>query len=182
MITTSQLSSAQKWSYEIFKRAGVPIREDERAKIEIADFGLNEFDKQGMHLFTMIATNRYAAKALALAPLQTEPEHWHPRIDDDPGKQETIRVVYGTLYFYIPGEDTLKNGFVPAGREKVFTCRHEIVMKPGDQLTLEPGQKHWFQAGQEGAVLYTFSSTARDVLDGFTDPKIKRVTEVVKDG
>ncbi len=182
MITTSQLSSAQKWSYEFFKRAGVPIREDERAKIEIADFGLNEFDKQGMHLFTMIATTRYAAKALALAPLQTEPEHWHPRIDDDPGKQETIRVVYGTLYFYIPGEDTLKNGFVPAGREKVFTCRHEIVMKPGDQLTLEPGQKHWFQAGQEGAVLYTFSSTARDVLDGFTDPKIKRVTEVVKDG
>ncbi len=182
MITTSQLRSAQKWSYEIFKKAGIPIREDERAKIEIADFGLNEFDKQGMHLFTMIATNRYAAKALALAPLQTEPEHWHPRIDDDPGKQETIRVVYGTLYFYIPGEDTLKNGFVPAGREKVFTCRHEIVMKPGDQLTLEPGQKHWFQAGQEGAVLYTFSSTARDVLDGFTDPKIKRVTEVVEDG
>jgi D-lyxose ketol-isomerase len=181
MITTSQLRSAQEWSYDIFKKAGIPIREDERDKIEIADFGLNEFQKQGMHLFTMIATNRYAAKALALAPLQTEPEHWHPRIDDDPGKQETIRAVYGTLYFYIPGDDTLKNGFVPVGREKVFTCRHEIVMRPGDQLTLEPGQKHWFQAGPEGAVRYTFSSTARDVLDGFTDPEIKRVTEVVED-
>ena len=178
MITKKQLREAQKWAYDFFKKAGIPIREDEREKIEIADFGLNEFEKQGMHLFTMVSTNRYAAKALALAPFQTEPEHWHPPIDGDPGKQETIRVVYGTLYFYIPGEDTLKSGFVPPGREKVFTCRHEIVMRPGDQLTLEPGQKHWFQADREGVVLYTFSSTARDVLDGFTDPEIKRVTDV----
>jgi D-lyxose ketol-isomerase len=181
VITTSEVRKAQEWSYEIFKKAGIPIREDEKEKIEIADFGLNQFDKQGMHLFTMVSTNRYAAKALALAPFQTEPEHWHPPIDDDPGKQETIRVVYGILHFYIPGEDTLRNGFVPEGKEDVYTCRHEIVMKPGDQLTLEPGQKHWFQAGGEGAVLYTFSSTARDVLDGFTDPGVRRITEIMED-
>ncbi len=54
-------------------------------------------------------------------------------------------------------------------------------MKPGDQLTLRPGQKHWFQAGGDGAVIYTFSSTARDVLDGFTDSDVQRVTKIVED-
>jgi len=42
----------------------------------------------------------------------------------------------------------------------------------------EPGKKHWFQAGEEGVVMYSFSSVARDVLDGFTDPKIQRVTKI----
>jgi len=47
--------------------------------------GLSRFDEQGMHLFTLVATERYAAKALALKPLQTEPEHWHPPVGEDPG-------------------------------------------------------------------------------------------------
>ena len=54
-------------------------------------------------------------------------------------------------------------------------------MKPGDQLIFDPGTKHWFQAGPEGAVLYSFSTTVRDILDGFTNPEIVRVTKVVKD-
>jgi D-lyxose ketol-isomerase len=181
MIKRSVVRKAREWAFETFRKAGVPIRDDERDKIEIADFGLGRFDEQGMHLFTMVATERYAAKALALAPLQTEPEHWHPPVGDDPGKQETVRLLWGTLYFYLPGKDTLKKGFVPRGRDAIFTCRHELVMKPGDQLTLKPGQKHWFQAAGEGAVLYTFSSTARDVLDGFSDPDVQRVTQIVDD-
>ena len=145
----------------------------------LKDFGLNHFEKVGMHLFTMVSTNRYAAKALALAPLQTEPEHWHPPIDDDPGKQETVRVAYGTLYFYLPGDGDITHGYIPEGKESVFTCRKEFVMKPGDQLTLEPGTKHWFQAGEEGAVMYSFSTCVRDALDGFTDPEVVRETIVV---
>ena len=181
MITRKLCQEAQEWAYNFFLKAGVPIRNDEKEKIEIVDFGLNQFEKEGMHLLTMISTNRYAAKALALAPLQTEPEHWHPPIDDDPGKQETVRVVYGTLYFYLPGDGEVKEGYIPERKEAVYTCRQEIVMKPGDQLTLEPGQKHWFQAGKDGVVIYTFSSTARDVLDGFSDPNIQRVTKIIED-
>jgi D-lyxose ketol-isomerase len=66
------------------------------------------------------------------------------------------------------------------GKDSAYVLRHEIVLKPGDQLTFEPYEKHWFQAGPRGAVLYSFSTTVRDGLDGFTDPNIQRIT-VVKD-
>jgi D-lyxose ketol-isomerase len=38
---------------------------------------------------------------------------------------------------------------------------------------------HWFQAGSEGAVIDDYSSTARDLQDGFTNPGVVRETEVV---
>jgi D-lyxose ketol-isomerase len=42
-----------------------------------------------------------------------------------------------------------------------------------------PGAKHWLQAGPQGAVVYSFSTCARDVLDGFSNPQIVRVTQIV---
>jgi D-lyxose ketol-isomerase len=85
------------------------------------------------------------------------------------------------VFFYVDGPDTVREGFVPKGRESVYTLRHEVKLAPGGMLTFAPGVKHWFQAGAEGGILYSFSSTARDVLDGFTDPAIVRVTKIVED-
>jgi len=72
----------------------------------------------------------------------------------------------------------MKEGFVPAGKEDVYTMRCELILQPGEQMTLQPGTKHWFQAGETGTVMFSFSTVARDVLDGFTDPEIKRMTEI----
>jgi D-lyxose ketol-isomerase len=58
--------------------------------------------------------------------------------------------------------------------------RHEVVLTPGDQLVLPPGTKHWFQAGERGAVMYSFSSTVRDILDQFTDPAVVRETRIIE--
>ena len=49
---------------------------------------------------------------------------------------------------------------------------------PGEQLIIAPGTRHWFQAGQKGTVLYSFSFTVRDVLDGFNDPEVIRETRI----
>jgi len=98
----------------------------------------------------------------------------------DPGKEETVRVISGTLYFYIPGENTFKEGFLVKGKEHCYTMRHEIVMRPGDQITLAPGVKHWFQARDEGVVMYSFSTIARDALDQFTDKDIVRITKIIE--
>jgi hypothetical protein len=46
----------------------------------------------------MVQMDRISVKVLALLPDQTVPEHWHPLVDDDPGKEETIRVITGTVY------------------------------------------------------------------------------------
>jgi D-lyxose ketol-isomerase len=56
--------------------------------------------------------------------------------------------------------------------------RHELRLRPGDQITLAPGVKHWFQARAEGAVMYSFSTIARDAMDRFTDKGIVRITKV----
>ncbi|MBD3243904.1 MAG: D-lyxose/D-mannose family sugar isomerase [Chitinivibrionales bacterium] len=159
----------------MIREAGIALSDTEAAAIEVVGFGLGHPQHEGAQIVTLVATDRYAVKVLALFPGQTEPEHWHPPVGDDPGKQETIRIVSGELRFYTSGTDTLHAGNVPQGKEQYYTCRHEHVMKPGDQLTLEPGAPHWFQPGSRGCVLFSFSSVVRDACDGFSDPAVRRV-------
>ncbi len=181
MITGKQKTEAQHRAAEMIRSAGIQITDEEITTIEVVDFGLSSLEAEGVQVFNMVNTDRLAAKVLVLFPHQTEPEHWHPRVGDDPGKQETIRHISGDLRFYVEGPDTMREGFFVAGKKEVYSLRHELVLNPGDQLTFEPYEKHWFQAGSRGAVMYSFSTTVRDGLDGFTDPDIKRET-LVKEG
>ena len=178
MITMQQKKHAQKRAAEMMRQAGIGLAESEIDSIEVVDFGLSSLETEGVQVFTMVNTDRLAAKVLVLFPHQTEPEHWHPQVGDDPGKQETIRHIWGDLRFYVDGPDTLKEGFIVEGKEAAYSLRNEIILQPGDQLCFEPYEKHWFQAGERGAVLYSFSTTVRDGLDGFTDPEIQRITVV----
>jgi D-lyxose ketol-isomerase len=107
--------------------------------------------------------------------IQTFPEHVHPPIGEDPGKMETFRCRKGIVYLYIPGAATPNiHAQLPKGKEEMFTARHEIVLRPGDQYTLPPNTLHWFQAGDEGAIVSEFSSPSRDRFDNFTDKSIIR--------
>ena len=178
-ITKQALKEAQAQAAALIEQAGLFITDEEKQQITAVDFGLSRLSQEGVEILTMFETDRIAGKILVLFPNQTEPEHWHPSVGDDPGKEEIIRALWGDLYFYIPGEDTLKNGFLVEGKEDCYTMRHEVDMKPGDQLTLPPGTKHWFQAGARGAVMYSFSTKVRDTLDQFTDPDIVRETKIV---
>ncbi len=59
-----------------------------------------------------------------------------------------------------------------------YTVWHEVVPSPGEQYTIPPNTLHWFQAGDEGAIVSEFSTTSRDEKDIFTDPAIRRVTVI----
>ena len=61
---------------------------------------------------------------------------------------------------------------MPKNRAQYFTCRHEIVLHPGEQYTIYPNTLHWFQAGPEGAIVSEFSTKSRDEYDIYTDPDI----------
>ncbi|MBL7185251.1 MAG: D-lyxose/D-mannose family sugar isomerase [Phycisphaerae bacterium] len=178
MLTREEFEAAQSRAVDMIRESGIHITDEEAERIEVADFGLSRLDVEGAQILTLVAAGRIAVKVVALFPNQTLPEHWHPPVGDDPGKEETERVVWGTARFYIPGDDNMRAGFVPAGKQDVYTMRHELILEPGGQITMEPGTKHWFQAGEQGAVIYSFSSVARDVLDRFTDPDIQRVTQI----
>jgi D-lyxose ketol-isomerase len=43
-----------------------------------------------------------------------------------------------------------------------------------------PNVPHWFQAGDEGAVVSEFSTHSTDENDIFTDPSIGRATKVIE--
>ena len=180
MLMKQQQQQARRQAGEMIGRAGIHVTDQEAEGIEVVDFGLSQLEKEGVQVLTLVQTERISVKVLALFPNQTEPEHWHPPVAGDPGKEETVRVIFGTLYFYIPGENTFKEGFLVKGKEHCYTMRHEIVMRPGDQITLAPGVKHWFQARDEGVVMYSFSTIARDALDQFTDKDIVRITKIIE--
>jgi D-lyxose ketol-isomerase len=51
-------------------------------------------------------------------------------------------------------------------------------LTPGNQYTVEPETPHWFQAGDEGAILSEFSTRSTDEQDVFRDPRIIRVPAI----
>lgn len=161
---------------DLLRRAGILVTDAELASLELADMGLGRFETEGLALIVYVNNDRYCAKELVLLPGQTCPEHRHPPVGGEPGKQETFRVRFGTVYLHVEGEPSgAPVARPPRGKERWYTAAREIVLGPGEQHTIPPDTLHWFQAGPEGAVVSEFSSTSRDELDVFTDPAVRRV-------
>lgn len=175
MLTKEQFKNAQARAVEYFKKADIVLRPGEAENIEVADFGLNELEQTGLEIVVYVNTDRVCAKELVMFPYQTCPEHRHPLVEGEPGKEETFRCRWGIIYLYVPGPKAEKPlARTPNGRESTYTVWHEIVLNPGDQYTLMPNTLHWFQSGPEGAVVSEFSTKSRDDADIFTDPDIMR--------
>jgi D-lyxose ketol-isomerase len=182
MLTKKQIEEAQARAIEALNRAGIVLTPEEEAHIEVADFGLGDLEHTGLELVVYVNTDRVCAKELVLFPRQTCPEHRHPPLVGELGKEETFRCRWGEVYLYVPGEPTLNpKGILPQGREQAYTVWHEVVLRPGEQYTLRPNTLHWFQAGDEGAIVSEFSTTSRDETDIFTDPEIQRLTQVAEE-
>lgn len=180
MLTREQWMNAQERARKFLAQANIVITDDEKKNIEVADFGLSTLETIGLELVVYFNTERVCAKELVLFPRQTCPEHRHPPIGDEAGKEETFRCRWGTVYLYVEGEPVaLPAAQVTAGKEHAFTAWHEIVLQPGQQYTIPPNTLHWFQAGDEGAVVSEFSTRSRDEFDIFTDQEIKRATMIV---
>ena len=179
MLTRQKVIQAQARTRDFLKRAGIMLTEEEAATIEVADFGLGELETTGLELVVYVNTGRVCAKELVLFPHQTCPEHRHPPVGEEPGKEETFRCRWGIVYLYTEGEATTNPAaHLPLGRESTYTVRHEIMLHPGQQYTIPPDTLHWFQAGDEGAIVSEFSTRSRDEFDIFTDPHIRRATTI----
>ena len=178
MILRAEYDAARQKAAMLLDEAGIPVEESEIRRIEAVDFGLSNLAVEGLQLLTMFETDRMAGRILIMTPNQTEPEHWHPPFEHNPGKQEIIRAVWGEVRFYLPGGDTMDIVFLVRGKEKWCTMRCEMVLRPMDTLVLESGTKHWFQGGPRGAVFYSFSTVVKDGADRFTDPGVVRKTVI----
>jgi D-lyxose ketol-isomerase len=181
MITRTQVQAAQEHAAHMLEQAGIRITPEEHRNIEVAELVLADLEHTGLELVVYINTDRYCAKELILFPRQTCPEHRHPATSTGAGKMETFCCRWGRVWLYVPGETTSNwLGEPPAGSEPYYTVFHQITLEPGDQYTIPPDTLHWFQAGDEGAIVSEFSSTSRDESDVFTDPRIRRIPEIVE--
>ena len=180
-MTKDEVKKRQDEAMKLFDKAGIFVTEKEKSQIEIADFRLNQYEQTGLGVLVYVNTERCCAKELAMLPHQTCPEHLHPPVGDYPGKEETFRCRWGTVYLYVSGEKTdSPKCDAPADKKNAYTAWHEIVLNTGEQYTLKPQTLHWFQAGEKGAVVSEFSTRSLDEHDIFTDKEIKRDTEIVE--
>ena len=165
---------------EYYEKAHIVLTEQEKASIEVADFGLGIVENVGLQLLVYVNTQRVCAKEMVLFPGQSCPEHWHVPTQGAPGKEETFHCRYGKVYLYVEGEGEQEKiqAKMPDTKVSVF---HEIVLNPGDQYTLMPGTKHWFQGGENGAVISEFSTRSTDETDEFTDERLVRMPQVEED-
>ena len=181
-----KLSDVIRWrekAWEMLQRANIVITPEEEQNMEIADCGFDDMENLGLHIVVYESNERYCAKELILFPNQFFPEHCHPRIDkQNEGKQETFRCRWGEVYLYVEGEPSPQpKARIPSDYRKYLTVWKEVVLRPGDQYTLPPSTKHWFQAGNEGCIVSEFSSTSIDKTDVFTDPRVQRIPVIKKD-
>lgn len=177
MLTRAQIEEGRAFAAAALADAGIVLTPEERAGLEVSDFGLGELERTGLQLVVYVNTERVCAKELVLRPGQTCPEHRHVGSDAEPGKEETFRCRAGEVWLYVEGPPTPEPR-ATAPRPEHYTVWHELVLRPGDQHTIAPGTRHWFQAGPDGAIVSEFSTRSTDETDVFTDPDIRRITVV----
>lgn len=183
MLTRQAYEEARRWAWEFVQRAGLPLREEERAGLDVAELGLEELETTGLQILTLAATEWLGAKLLILRPHQFFPQHRHPPSPAEgyPGKTELLRGQYGEAWLYVPGEPAARPRVSPpAHRRPYCTVWHEVSLLPGDQYVCPPDTWHWFQAGAAGAVVWSISSRVTDAADQFTDPRVVRQTKIVE--
>jgi D-lyxose ketol-isomerase len=213
-----------------------PVHGVTLARIEVADFGLAQGEKEGFYetglgLITLV-NKAECGKILMFFPGQFLPEHRHqgvialpaasslphewvdlsaivagfegldefpagtryvvpkdPEAWDGvapvpggtliPGKQEYFHIVYGTGSLFLPGPPTTHPAHQPpASRVAFVTARREVRLSPGVGCHLDANTAHSVVAGPNGLVVLEFSLTSRDPLDIYTDPSVRRITEI----
>ena len=148
-------AAARDRAAAMLAEAGIVLTSSEQQAIEVADFGLDDLERWGLQIVVYVNTERVCAKELVMFPGQACPEHRHPPVGGEPGKEETFRVRRGSVRLWVDGDG-------------------EVVLGPGEQHTIPPDTLHWFQAGDEGAIVSEFSTRSRDESDVFTDPRVVR--------
>lgn len=178
MISKELYLTAKYKTLKYFDKLNIVLTEEEKNKIEVADFGLSDLYKIGLQILTYINTEKVCAKELVLFPFQTCPEHKHVNSTLIPAKEETFRCRYGIVYLYVEGEKTENIKAKKFWNEGEISVFHEIELNAGEQYTLLPNTKHWFQAGKDGAVISEFSTASSDEYDIFTNKKIIRLPKI----
>jgi D-lyxose ketol-isomerase len=173
-------AEAAKEAYLRFLEAArYPISPRLRKEMWMSDFGLGRFTEVGSGGMFWVNNQKdnYASLEIFLLPGQMIPEHWHVPLpaQNVPVKMESWHVRWGSTCTYGEGEPTAKLAVkIPECQQPFVTVRHEKVLTLGEVTGLtRHEQKHWQQAGAEGAIVTESSTFHSGAAVRFNDPRIK---------
>ena len=182
MITAEQYQKAVEKTVAMLKQAGIVITAEERGRLEVADFGLQELEQDRLanpdlcqHRALLCKRTRHDALSnLSRTPASDGRKYFGQR------RNLPLPVGHRLPLRFGKARPQTRPVVRPKGSEAHYTVWKEICLKPGDQYTLMPDTLHWFQAGAEGAVISEFSTRSTDEADYFTDPRIQRLPVVAE--
>ncbi len=161
----------KKEAGKLLMKSGFPVTQKELDTLNVNDFGLNNLSEEGCVFFDLLRTEKLRITILILLPNQTLPQHMHPAYEDEKGKEESVRSLWGIFKVYVEGNENQNNLNLPEGKAEFYTARKEYALKPGEQYTVPPHIKHWFQAGEKGAVAIAFQNRVNEDYNVFYDPQ-----------
>jgi D-lyxose ketol-isomerase len=170
-------AAAKRAYLDFLKHAGYPVNDTIANKLFVSDFGLGRFTEAGLGVIVWWGdeTNNYSGLDAFLLPGQIIPEHWHVKLGNIPAKMEAWLARYGEMYAYAEGAPAPNpQAKIAPGDAPYLTVKSERILRPGDIAGIShPLEKHWMQAGPQGAIFTEFSTFHTGAAVKFTDPKIK---------
>jgi D-lyxose ketol-isomerase len=148
----SEVTAAQETVRRQLADAGIVLAPD--VPIEVADFGLGDWERRGLGIVVRVNEAEYCSKFLTLRPGQECPAHSHKV------KKETFFALSGTVWLRVDGRD--------------------VVLSPGERFTLRPGMTHAF-GSVAGAVVEEVSTHDENADSYFDDPAIVRDPVIEED-
>jgi len=178
--TTRAAIFNQEAAREIYLRflqqAGYPVNDAITQKLFVSDFGLGRFTEAGLGVILWWGTRRTTSAAWTpFCSRPDHPEHWHVKVRDIPAKMESWLVRHGEIYAYAEGEPTpnLKAKLAAADAANV-TVKRERILGVGEIAGISrPLEKHWMQAGPQGAIFTEFSTFHTGEAVKFTDAEVR---------
>lgn len=167
---TTDTTDVLQEALALIDQSGFPLTAADRENLKVNDFGLDDVRSEGFVFTDILLAARVRVTLFALLPYQTVPQHLHPAYDNEPGKEETLRVLYGQAKVYVEGPPSGGAPRIPKGKEAYYTAAREYCLEAGGQVTVEPKTAHWFQGGPEGAVCLTFQNRVDEMKNQFFDP------------
>lgn len=185
-----------RWTTDDWKNAGSEYDEirDNKLGWDITDFGMGDFYRSGFGLFTIRNGNAamkdkypktYAEKLLCMYPGQKAQIHYHVQKMEDiinrGGNNVTIKIWNGSKDRKLLDTDVT---VLTDGRKRVMSAGSEIVLHPGESITITPYLFHDFIMPESGGMtlLGEVSMCNDDDNDNYWyDSKVGRFPEIEED-
>ncbi|MHC4444144.1 MAG: D-lyxose/D-mannose family sugar isomerase [Planctomycetota bacterium] len=181
------------WSAQDWQNAGQEAREIKECMLgwDITDFGLGDFLKQGLTLFTIRNGNlaqpdnekTYAEKIMMVQTNQITPMHFHwSKMEDIINRGGGILVIQ--LYNSTPEEELDESSDVKVsidGIEHTVKAGDTVRLEPGDSITLTRGLYHKFWAEKATCLVGEVSMVNDDTKDNRFHEPLGRFPEIEED-